>query len=339
MKVDPGTYGAILLGAFVASSLSGVFWVQCIIYFRCFPRDSRTMKGFVLFVWMMELAHTGLVWSAMWTSFIDNFGAVHYVDHIPPTIALSVVLTAALTFLTHCLFAHRMYHLSEYKKYYLPSLVIFLALFRLTAASVSGGEMIHIRSYTLFREQFRWLFSLGLSLSSAVDILITLSLFFLLRKRRQQSIALHSIIDNLLLYAFEIGTLTSAATVASLICWIKLDNSLIFLGLHFVIGKLYANSLLATLNSRNTLRRAHSNMINMMQFNIPRIASDEFQAYANTFNSQSIATQQSIRRSLMLSSTWIQQANLKPEDSEEGFLPQTPTVIPHGNTSKIDSSE
>jgi hypothetical protein len=33
-----------------------------------------------------------------------------------------------------------------------------------------------------------------------------------------------------------------------------MSNNLIFLGLHFVIGKLYANSLLVTLNMRQTLR-------------------------------------------------------------------------------------
>ncbi|KAF9562276.1 hypothetical protein CPC08DRAFT_761570 [Agrocybe pediades] len=346
MKVDPGTYGAILLGALIASSLSGIFCVQCIIYFKNYPRDNKYLKGFVsslfflllLFVAFvmpdhfadtylsflgfrsylyggdisssllgfvadvgcgrraLELLHTGLVWVSMWDSFIDHFGAVHYVDHIPPSVALTVVLTAALTFLTHGLFAHRMYHLSERRKV-LPAIVMLLALFRLAAASVSGGEMIHLQSYTRFRQQFRWLFSLGLSLSSAVDILITLAMFYLLRKRRKHSIALHSMIDILILYTFEIGSLTSAATVASLLCWSTLDN-LIFLGLHFVIGKLYANSLLATLNSRNELRRAHSNAIDLMQFNIPHIASDNFQAL--------------------------------PEDSEENFIPKTP-VIPNSS--------
>jgi len=90
---------------------------------------------------------------------------------------------------------------------------------------------------------------------------------------------LHSIIDTLILYAFEIGILTSAATVASLLCWVTLNNSLIFLGLHFVIGKLYANSLLATLNSRNELRRVHEMALDMMHLNIPHISTNNIQVY------------------------------------------------------------
>ncbi|KAF8971862.1 hypothetical protein BDZ97DRAFT_1149934 [Flammula alnicola] len=271
MWVDPGTYGALLLGALVASGLSGVFGVQCLIYFKCYPKDKKGLKGLVLFAWSLELIHTGLVWASIWSYFIKHFGEPHYIDHIQSTIALSVVLTlsqATLTFLAHCLFAHRIYHLSE-QNLYLTLPVIVLAFGRLAAASVSGGEMIYLESYALFRKHFLWLFSLGLGLSSAVDILVTLSLFLLLRKSRRESIRLHPLIDALILYTFEIGSLTSIATVISLLCWTVLNNSLVFLGLHFVIGKLYANSLLATLNSRRELRRARSTAFDFVHFNIP----------------------------------------------------------------------
>ncbi|KDR85944.1 hypothetical protein GALMADRAFT_235123 [Galerina marginata CBS 339.88] len=272
MRVDPGTYGAILLGALFSASLSGVFSVQCIIYFKNYPTDRKDLKAFVLFVWCLELIHTGLVWASIWDSFIANFGNIGHVEYIPSTIALSVVLTAALTFLTHCLFAYRIYHLSQ-RNAYLTILVLILALGRLASASASGGLMIRLRSYPAFRHHFLWLFSMGLGLSCAVDILITLSLFYLLRQKRRQSIMLHSIIDSLILYAFEIGSLTSAATVASMLCWVILDNSLIFLGLHFVVGKLYANSLLATLNARNKLRQVHSTALDLMHLNLPHITN------------------------------------------------------------------
>jgi len=160
MTVDPGTYGAILLGALFSASLSGVFSVQCIIFFKYYPRDPKALKGFVLFVWSMELIHTGLVWAAMWDSFIANFGNWGFVEYIPSSIALSVVLTAALTFLTHCLFAHRIYHLSG-RSLYLTLPVLILALCRLAFASASGGEMIHLHSYPAFRKHFRWLFFVG----------------------------------------------------------------------------------------------------------------------------------------------------------------------------------
>ncbi|KAF8204128.1 hypothetical protein BJ912DRAFT_920071 [Pholiota molesta] len=267
MWVDAGTYGALLLDM-VRFRLSGVFGVQCLLYFKCYPSDGKPLKALVadnLFLLRtLEAIHSALVWSAVWSYFIRHFGELEYIDHIPSSVALSVILTATLTFLTHCLFAQRIYHtindgermaVSE-KNLWLTLPIITLAFCRLAAATVSGAEMIHLQSFARFRKHFLWLFSLGLSLSSAVDILITLSLFFLLRRRKKTSIKLSPLIDALLLYTFEIGSLTSAATVISMLCWSIIDNSLVFLGLHFVIGKLYVNSLLATLNSRQRLRKA-----------------------------------------------------------------------------------
>ncbi|THV01289.1 hypothetical protein K435DRAFT_836909 [Dendrothele bispora CBS 962.96] len=56
---------------------------------------------------------------------------------------------------------------------------------------------------------------------------------------------------------FENGAIT---TVATMLCWLAMDN-LVFLGLHFVISKLYAGSVLAVLNYRARLRRVHESAL------------------------------------------------------------------------------
>ncbi|KAH0582172.1 hypothetical protein H2248_011823 [Termitomyces sp. 'cryptogamus'] len=133
--------------------------------------------------------------------------------------------------------------------------MLFLATCRLCSASATSAEMIRLRTFSTFKADFRWLFSLGLALSSIVDILITLCLCFLLQKNRTNSLSLDRIIDALILYTFEVGSLTCAGSITSMICWLTMNNNLIFMGLHFVIGKLYANSLLSVLNTRYELRR------------------------------------------------------------------------------------
>jgi len=85
-----------------------------------------------------------------------------------------------------------------------------------------------------------------------VDVLITGVMVIILRKSRKKSLSLDSVIDSLVIYTFETGSVTTIATIASLICWLTMDN-LIFLGLHFVIAKLYANSVVAMLNYREFL--------------------------------------------------------------------------------------
>ncbi|KAF5320683.1 hypothetical protein D9619_000020 [Psilocybe cf. subviscida] len=81
------------------------------------------------------------------------------------------------------------------------------------------------------------------------------------------STRLNAVIDSLIRYAFETGFLTCAGTVISMLCWLTMPNNLVFLGLHFVIGKLYANSLLVTLNMREVLRRTRPSGSDGMEYN------------------------------------------------------------------------
>jgi hypothetical protein len=114
--------------------------------------------------------------------------------------------------------------------------------------------MLKLHTFTAFKQDVRWIFTTGLALSSTVDILITASLCTLLRSSRTGMEKLNAIIDSLIMYAFETGALTCAGTIASMLCWSVIPNNLVFMGLHFVIGKFYANSLLVTLNTRQSTR-------------------------------------------------------------------------------------
>ncbi|KXN87274.1 hypothetical protein AN958_09006 [Leucoagaricus sp. SymC.cos] len=62
------------------------------------------------------------------------------------------------------------------------------------------------------------------------------------------------LVNTITLYTLENGALTFFTATASLICWLAMPENLVFFGLHFVIGKLYANSLLASLNVRRELQ-------------------------------------------------------------------------------------
>ncbi|KAJ7157371.1 hypothetical protein C8R46DRAFT_424668 [Mycena filopes] len=253
----PTTLGSMLIGSFFASMLSGVVGLQTLLYYRTYKSDPMGFKFLVFAVWGLDTLHTTFIWVGMWDYFIAFFGEVDKIDHIPWSIALTVVLTAIVTFLVHCFFAHRILLLSK-RNLFMTLPVILLALLRLGAASVSTWEMFHYHSFDLFKLHARWIFTLGLSVSSAVDVLITGLLFYLFQSNRQDSGSMNHIIDKLTLYAIETGGLTCLGTVISMICWVTMSRNLVFLGLHFVIGKLYANSLLVTLNTRENIRRARS---------------------------------------------------------------------------------
>ncbi|KAF7327912.1 hypothetical protein MKEN_00371200 [Mycena kentingensis (nom. inval.)] len=253
----PTTLGSMLLGGFFASLLTGVVDLHTMRYYQTYKSDPAGVKALVASVTALDVMHTALIWAANWEYLIGNWGRTDKVDYVPWTISLTVIITAMVTFLVHCFFAHRIFLLGK-RNWYMATPVVLLALLRLVSAAVSTYELLHYKSFALFVENADWIFTMGLSVSSAVDVVITGLLFWLFRYNRPESGHLTHVLDKLTLYAFETGGLTCLAVVVSLICWLTMPDNLVFLGLHFAIGKLYAISLLVTLTTREAIRRGRS---------------------------------------------------------------------------------
>ncbi|KAF8551109.1 hypothetical protein OG21DRAFT_1513229 [Imleria badia] len=250
------TFGALLLGGLCAAALSGVVVVQTFLYIKLFPRDSATFKAMVGAVWMLDTMHSLLIYTSVWIYLITNYGNERMIDTIPIPLALTGLISAILTFIVHCFFLYRIHKLSH-QQWQFTALILVLALFRLCCATVTTAEMIHMKTFTAFKARFQWVLTLGLAMSSLVDILVTWFLTHLLQTLQREidvSTSSDRVITSVILYTFETNLLTSVTTILSMICWLTMPDNLIFLGLHFFIGKLYANSLLATLNARKQLR-------------------------------------------------------------------------------------
>jgi len=271
------TLGALLVGGSIALVLSGIVTVQCIIYFKLYPNEARIRNLVVVAVWILDLLHSTFIVTSLYDYFIHFFGDYSRIAIIPWSIALSVVVTAIQTLIVHWYFAHKIYQSSE-RNWWITGPIVLLAFLRLLAASGSTTEMIRLHRYAVFNEKYPgWIFTTGLSLSASVDIIITAWLCYFLQKmrRRTASTMMAHVVNTLTLYTLENGFLTCLTTTASLICWLAMPNNLVFLGLHFVIGKLYANSLLINLNTRKELREMRWNKSDWDP-NVPVLTSDDF---------------------------------------------------------------
>ncbi|KAG1813877.1 uncharacterized protein BJ212DRAFT_1578083 [Suillus subaureus] len=245
-------YGAMMVGGLLAFGLSGCVNMQFIVYFRVYFRESWRTKSLVIVIWLLDLSHSALVAVALWDSIIATYGDLSKIDTIPWCIGPTIELTALITFLVQSFFAYRIYKLQN-KKLSVAIPIVALSFARLIMASVTNSEMLKLKSYTTFFQRFSWVFTFGLLLSVIVDIMITTFLCYFLRKNRPMFTDTMRIIDTLTFWTIQNGSMTSAAAIATLLCWKIMPSNRIFLGIHFVVAKLYANSLLATLNARKQI--------------------------------------------------------------------------------------
>ncbi|KAF5365150.1 hypothetical protein D9757_011770 [Collybiopsis confluens] len=252
MTNQEASLGAIIIGTPLAFLLTGMLLVQCYIYWKTSRSgDTWHIQSLVAILLLLDLIHSMFVWIASWKWFVT--GREKDLDKIPVTLSLSIIVTAISTLMAHSMYSWRIFKLSG-RNYWITLPIMTLAVLRVVAATFSGGYMIHLKSFETFRVTAGWVISLGLALSCIVDVLITGAMMAILRRTRVKSLTMDSVIDSLIIYTLENGSVTAITTVASLVCWVAMDN-LIFLGLHFVIAKLYANSVLAMLNYRQFLRR------------------------------------------------------------------------------------
>jgi len=175
----------------------------------------------------------------------------------------------------HFFFTYRIHRLSM-QNWFLTIPLFTLACARVAFACLTTAKMIELRRLHLFVERYTWSFTTGLSISSLVDILITGCLCYLLKRSQRDASRLSRVLDKLILYAFEVGALTTMATVLTLICWLAMKKNLIFMGVHFIICKFYANSLLATLNRRKGLLTSEMPVTISGFGNLPVFARDCF---------------------------------------------------------------
>ncbi|PPR02913.1 hypothetical protein CVT26_009773 [Gymnopilus dilepis] len=98
-------------------------------------------------------------------------------------------------------------------------------------------------------------------IGALADVIIAIALFVLLYKSQtaHQTLWILSGPDYpplQIILSISTGMLTSLCAVASLISILVLGNTLIYVAFYFSLGRLYSNSLLASLNVRHVVRRS-----------------------------------------------------------------------------------
>ncbi|KAJ8481486.1 hypothetical protein ONZ51_g5962 [Trametes cubensis] len=106
--------------------------------------------------------------------------------------------------------------------------------------------------------RYSWVMSVGYGLAVLCDIIIASAFICVLRRSRTGFKGTDTVLDVLILYTVNTGTLTTVVGLLFIIFGIALPNNLIYAAISIPGAKLYSNSVLALLNSRSCLS-AHAN--------------------------------------------------------------------------------
>ncbi|KAJ7028341.1 hypothetical protein C8F04DRAFT_67070 [Mycena alexandri] len=253
---DPGinlVLGPVILGIIVNTFVYGILFMQGVTYYTSsrFKQDRPLIKGLVTWSLSLDTFHSCAVILVVWEYCIEHFGDQAFLETTPWPYPTSPIFTTSTSVPIQVYLAYRVKRLSK-------SWAIFGGI---TALSVTSGIIAWISSIRAVRlsdtKEFPALIPIvdtWLALSALCDVSLTILLFIFLRRGRTGFSKTDNIITTLILQSIETAAFSSLTALMNLITFTVIQKTNFHFIFSLLAGRMYTNTLLATLNSRDKLR-------------------------------------------------------------------------------------
>ncbi|KAL5514876.1 hypothetical protein ACEPAG_2192 [Sanghuangporus baumii] len=173
----------------------------------------------------------------------------------------AVILAAIIDAMVQVVFVRRAWYLSN-KNFILTGLLSAAVLVQFTATVVYYGQIR--RSDSLARRVAVTTYLTFNCISAIMDLGISCSLIWLLRKGRTGFERTDSILNRLITYTIGSGLVTEVMWIVAIVGLYAIPNTAVPIFIDPVIPKLYFNCMLASLNARSSLQASLSNQTGFM---------------------------------------------------------------------------
>ncbi|KAH7885532.1 hypothetical protein F5I97DRAFT_1811615 [Phlebopus sp. FC_14] len=257
------TLGALLVGFGLSMVAFGAFTIQVYTYYRRYPSDKAGYKALVSLVSYFAFSQTILetVDQAFIGHCVYYYTVTNYLNPIPLLMETPIwcvciyfcmcIPSSIPSFKCRC-FALRVWRFS-YRNWWLTGILMLLTAGQMGAMIPSPSSSFGLAAFPDLTK-LRVVGSISLGLGVANDMAIAGALCFYLQRIRSSYSNADSLVNTLIIYAVNTGALTSACSFSTLVCFNVMPQNFVFIGIYFVLSKLYAISFLATLNTRKTIR-------------------------------------------------------------------------------------
>ncbi|KAJ3932852.1 MAG: hypothetical protein NXY57DRAFT_1001081 [Lentinula lateritia] len=237
------TMGAAYIGVLVAGFLLGLSCLQAYIYFSE-QNDNRGIRFLVGLVVFFDFVHQALISHTVYYYLILNYAN-------PSALSLAVWYAEVLFngFTAFCVQSN--------SNVWVTGIVVSLVLAEFAFGIIA---LVRVSTFVELAADLKELSITVNALAAAGDVLIAGILTLLLQKSKTGFQRSDTMLNKLTMFAVNTGALTSLCAVASLISILAAPNTFIYISFFFCMGRLYTNSLLATLNARSKIRNAGDNV-------------------------------------------------------------------------------
>ncbi|KAJ6509112.1 hypothetical protein DFH09DRAFT_274954 [Mycena vulgaris] len=242
------TYGIWLITLMLQSILYGMGLLQAYLYFFWYSKDSWAVKNIVILVIFLETFQLTTLFASTYHYLIDGFGNFPQLLAIYWLSLAQLLATYLSAFVVQAYFAHSIYVLYREDKI-LPLAILVSAL---VAVGAGIGQVVVAADLVSYVEldKVKTTTTINCTFSVLSDILITTGLSWRLHSARTGMQATNNLLNYLIIFAINRGMLTMITAILELVLFFALPGTFYFFAMIWFSGKLYMNSMLATLNTR-----------------------------------------------------------------------------------------
>ncbi|KAK7048263.1 hypothetical protein R3P38DRAFT_1856660 [Favolaschia claudopus] len=248
------TFGSAFIGLVVSAILYGVTILQTYLYYRNYPKDNKLLKWMVAILWLLDTAHLVLCTIAVYTVLVLNFNNPSILQRPTWSMNVQTDFNGLIGIIVEIFYARRVWIVS--RNIYLTSIILILSVIHFGL-----GIVFTVGSFQTSRNNFAnlvWITSTGLGSAAAADMLIGISLCYYLSKSRTGFQRTDNLISTLMKYSLSTGFLTGIIACLVVLTFGIMPDNFVYVAFFWLMGKCYVNSVLAALNSRESLReKAH----------------------------------------------------------------------------------
>ncbi|KIL61696.1 hypothetical protein M378DRAFT_848614 [Amanita muscaria Koide BX008] len=260
--------------------LYGIANIQISYYYMGYPNDNIAIKILVFGLWLLETVHIVFSTFTVHHYLVENYGNPSALAFGNWSLFMSMGVNVTTASIAQCFFAYQIYHFCRGRK--IRWLVIAVTVFMIIGHIAFGYEnvvssMMHNVNQETYKPKLEETVPFG-TFAVLSDIAVAAALIFVLQNSSTgfsgaRFSRTKRLVDTLTIYAIHRCLLTTVVAIAETIVYAVKPHSFYFLAIDFSIGKckLWSNSLLATLNSRNHVREVSDNSPTLTSIKVSRL--------------------------------------------------------------------
>ncbi|KAF7366828.1 hypothetical protein MSAN_00941100 [Mycena sanguinolenta] len=251
------TYGLLFLAIVVSTALYGAGILQFWMYIRKYhSKDPLLVKSLVITVLICDTAQQSLLCHAVYKYLVKSIGDPPILLSVVNTLMIELFFSCAISTLVQQFYCWRIYMIG--KSVFLAGALSLVSWSSCVTLLIYSAKAVQLSLLSEVISLKAWSIAAN-TLSAVTDIAISVVLVILLHSAKTGFKRSTDLVNRLMVFTFNTGLPTSVCALVATICVAAFSETFLYIFFFLLLGRLYTNSLLVTLNSREYIKSSSDN--------------------------------------------------------------------------------